>query len=351
MRRCLAVKARRRLGEPVRRLLADRGAIDRSLSIEASDEHLYIPLSRPLGSEEVEELRRVDPEVQVVEREFRESPRRPRSLVEALNGVLEPSLLAALPRSFDIIGDIAIIELPPELEPYAGVVAEALMKVHSNVKAVYSKAGSIEGEYRLRPLRHVGGEPRAVTLHREYGCSFKVDVASVYFSPRLSTERQRVARQVEDGEVVVDMFAGVGPFAIQIARRRRVKVYAIDVNPRAYELLVENIRLNRVEGLVEPIHGDASEVVRSRLRGVATRVIMNHPSQAREFIASACEALREGGGVVHYYTFASSVDEAEGELLDGVERAGRRVVEVTYSGPVREVAPRRWQMVVDAKVA
>src|SRR5438552_14740080 len=142
------------------------------------------------------------------------------------------------------------------------------------------------------------------TTHKTYGCLFGVDLSKAFFSPRLSTEHQRVVQMVEKGERVVDMFAGVGPFSILIAKKvGDVRVDAIDANPQAVELLQENVRANKVEEKVHVHLGNAREVIRKELTQIASRVIMNHPSASKEFIKAACDALRPSGGVIHYYTF------------------------------------------------
>src|SRR6266852_2812203 len=137
------------------------------------------------------------------------------------------------------------------------------MEVHPNVRAVFAKSGEVSGAERIMPLRYIAGENRTYTVHREHGCSFKVDLSKVFFSPRLSAEHQRIAHLVDKGERVVDMFTGVGPFAILIAKRvGDVRVEAIDANPQAIELVRENLRLNKVESKVHAHLGDARNIVR-----------------------------------------------------------------------------------------
>src|SRR5260370_24830647 len=179
------------------------------------------------------------------------------------------------------------------------------MKVHKNVKTVYSKAGPITDNQRLRPLHHVLVAVRTETIHKELGRRFKIDISKAFFSPRLSSEQKRVAEQVRPGECVVDMFAGVGPFSILIARRLEdVLVNAIDANLEAVKLIRENAKMNRVQDRVRVWPGDARTVIKDNLLGIATRVIMNHPSQAKEFLEPACATLGRDGGILHYYTFA-----------------------------------------------
>src|SRR6266571_5173582 len=276
------------------------------------------------------------------------------SLEQVLAQKLPSSIIPLVSKSFDIIGDIAIIELSPPAELYEKSIAEALMKVHKNVKTVYSKAGPITDNLRLRPLHHVLGADRTETTHKELGCRFKIDISKAFFSPRLSAEHKRVAEQVRPGECVVDMFAGVGPFSILIAKRLNdVQVHAIDANPEAAKLIEENARMNKVQDRIKVWSGDARVVVHDNLSNIATRVIMNHPSQAREFLEPAYKALRRDGGILHYYTFAEGLDSesnARKELAAALDNSGWKIEKTIETHKVRGVAPMKWQIAIDAKL-
>lgn len=342
----LAVKVPLSQGERARRELLSRGLLDRGVHVERSGGYLLLPLAPGLEPEEAAKLT----EAEVVRWRFRERPSRPKDLVEALQGRLPPFKLAFLPSSYDLIGDVAIVELPPELEEDGEAVAQGIMLIHRRVRTVYAKAGFVEGEFRVRPLKLLKGVDNPVTLHRENGCLFKVDVSSVYFSPRLSTERLRVVKQVNSWEVVADLFAGVGPYAVQVAKHRGAFVYAVDLNPKAVELLRDNVKLNGVEDRVAVIQGDAKEVVEEELKGRADRVILHHPSQALNFLDVGSAALKREGGVLHVYSFAQQAIEVEGEVIKRLSKLWRRV-EVAHRSLVKQVSPRRWEAVVDVKVA
>ena len=258
----------------------------------------------------------------------------------------------------EFIGDIAIVK-PPYGKPVdmdaAKRYADELMKTHKFVKSVWLAAGPVSGPHKVRPLEHLAGERRTVTIYKEHGCSFVVDVARDFITPRLSYEHARIARLVRDGEVVVNMFAGVGLFSIIIAKHARPRVvHSIDINPDAYAHMVENIRLNKVEGVVVPYLGDAAEVIVNKLTGVADRVLMPLPDLAIPYLRYAVAALRERGAV-HVYLH---VHAAKGE--DPEDKARRALAEamsslrVTWSSlgsrVVRMVGPRMYQVVVDAWV-
>jgi tRNA (guanine37-N1)-methyltransferase len=333
--------------------LVKAGIIDRHFFVKTDDQTIILPLVRNPTQLEIDELRKIVPNLSSGTEDFKPRTRHPRTLEEALAGHMPSDTLSKLPRSFDVVGDIAILELDSELVAFETGIAEAIMEVHPNVRAVFAKGGEVSGADRVRPLRYVAGENRTRTIHREQGCLFKVDLSRVFFSPRLSTEHQRVALLVDKGERVVDMFAGAGPFSILIAKRvGDVRVEAIDANPQAIELVRENARANKVESRVNAHLGDARNIVREELAQTASRVIMNHPSASKDFIRYACDALRPAGGIIHYYTFAGEnwEEDSRREIESGIEASGYVTERVLGIHRVREVAPMKWQVSVDLRV-
>jgi len=276
-------------------------------------------------------------------------------LFEELQDQLPPHLLAAIPRSLDIVGQIAIVELPDELSSFEELIGRAILETCPSVRTVMAKASAFSSPYRVRDLRLIAGEDNPVARHRENGCVFELDVRAVFFSPRLGHERLRVARQVQPGETVVDMFAGVGPYSILIAKRQpRSIVYAVDINPSALKFLRSNILANRVVANIRPTRGDVREVIRSTLSGIADRVIMNLPGDAASFINEACLSLKETGGVLHFYSFESSEEPgqaAAAKLGQAVQASGRKLNSILTTRVVKAVAPYRVQVAVDAVVA
>ncbi|HEV2118834.1 MAG TPA: class I SAM-dependent methyltransferase family protein [Candidatus Bathyarchaeia archaeon] len=341
-------------GQTAIQLLTTLSLLNRRLAPQTVDNILHIPLSRKPLAEDQRRLQRELGELALSHERFPSRTQGAISLDEALSQTLPSNIASVVSKSFDIIGDIAIIELSAKSKPFERIIADALMKVHKNIKAVYSKDGPISDIQRLRPLHHILGTNRTETIHKELGCRFKIDISKAFFSPRLSTEHSRVAEQVRPGECVVDMFAGVGPFSILIAKRLKdIRVHAIDANPDAVKLANENVRLNKVQGRITVWAGDARVIVKNNLSGAATRVIMNHPSHAREFLEEACQALRREGGIVHYYTFAdgpNSESKASKEFVDGIRDFGWKIERIVETRKVRGVAPVKWQVAVDARL-
>ena len=336
-------------------ILANKlGLADRKLEIQKNLDTVHIPLIRKPSEEEVAKFRAEVPDFKIDIHVFPERKQRQKTIDESLQNQLPPKLLAILPRALDVVGDIAIIEIPTELKVYEKEIGKAVLERHRNVRTVLAKAGAVSGTYRLREFTLIAGEQKTSTVHKEFGCTFYVDVAKAYFSPRLSHEHERVASLVQQDETVVDLFAGVGPFSVIIAKRNEnVKVYAVDINSTAVDLLKRNIMVNRVENRVFPMLGDAKQVGEKNLIGIADRVIMNLPENAMEFVETACKATRPEGGIIHFYGFVHLPDTLENMKLrfsEAVDKAGRKVEHFLFAKTVRETAPYEWQFVLDAKI-
>ena len=341
-------------GERAIALARKLNLLNRNLKIQRLEDYLYIPLTRKPLRADLKEFKNYLLEYEVSTHRFSERAKRALKLVDVLEEKLPPHLLTSLPHAVDFVGDIAIVEIPPELENYRRMIGEAILTIHKRVSTVLAKSGAVEGVYRVRKFEVIAGVDKTETLHKEHGCVFHVDLAKAYFSPRLSYEHSRIAAQVKQGETIIDMFAGVGPFSILIAKKCvNVKIYAIDVNPDAVQYLKKNIKANNVEAKVTPILGDARQIIKEKLRGVANRVIMNLPEKAIEYVDVACEALRKQGGVIHYYEFTSApnpLEAAKNRLNEVMKQTSRRLEKILLARTVRETAPYTWQVVVDAEI-
>jgi tRNA (guanine37-N1)-methyltransferase len=280
-----------------------------------------------------------------------------KTLRQILSASLSAEELANVYNSYDVIGDIAVLRLTEASMKHRRAIAGAVMSVHPNVKTVLAQLGSVRGNFRTRTLRHVAGEHKTVTTHLEAGCAFRVDVSTCYFSPRLSHERMRIARLVEDGEVVVNMFAGVGCFSLLISRFSRAsRVCSIDINPDAVRYMQENVRINGAYGRVIPMLGDAKEIIEEKLQHVADRVLMPLPEKALEYLPYSLLTLKETGGFVHYYDFEHSkngVDPLEKVKLKVAEKLAclNVVFNVIFGRVVRSTGPNWYQVVLDIAVS
>jgi tRNA (guanine37-N1)-methyltransferase len=275
-------------------------------------------------------------------------------LRDKLSEALPTEQLRKVYNSFDIIGDIAIIKYNKVQNPEA--VAKQIMDIHRNIKTVLTPVTRIEGDFRVRELRHIAGENKTATTHKESGCTFRVDVEKCFFSPRLSHEHKRVAQLVLPGEVVVNMFAGVGCFSILIAKTQsQSKVYSIDINPTAVECMEENVKINDVCGQVFPTLGDSKDIIQTQLQGIADRVLMPLPEKALEYLPFALSALKKTGGWIHYYDFQHAPgkeDPARKTKLKVAEKLDSLGICYVFvnSRVMRPTGPNWYQTVLDIQV-
>jgi tRNA (guanine37-N1)-methyltransferase len=276
-------------------------------------------------------------------------------LREILSNLLFPEDLAHVYNSYDIVGDIAIIRLTKTSQSHSEAIAKAILRVHKNVKTVLAQTSPVCGDFRLRKLEFIAGENKTSTIHRESECLFSVDVRECYFSPRLFYERMRIARQVKSGEVIVNMFAGVGCFSIIIVKHSKAeKVYSIDINPAASLKMQENVRLNRVYEKVVPILGDAKDIIEKRLCHVADRVLMPLPEKAFEYLPYGSLALKKVGGWIHYYDFEHAsknedpIVKVKLKVAKKLESLGANF-QIPFGHVVRKTGPNWYQIVLDIK--
>jgi len=347
----VCIKVDKRAGEKMRRFLTGRSLLDPARKIMAGGASVCIPVCRCLSAEELEAAGRIaGVEIEICREKLPEHKKKLGDLSDLLKDVIPAELLPQLPRSHDLVGDILLLEsLQAALLPYKAEIGSALLKLNPGVTTILLKTGSVEGEFRIPQLEVIAGAKKFETIHKEYGVNIKVDLSKAYFSPRLGYERRRVAMSISDGETVVDMFAGVGPFSLMIAKKAKTRIYSIDLNPDAILLLKENIPINRLRGEIVPICGDAKEVAKM-LHGVADHVIMNLPASSLEFLDAAYRFLKKSGGTIHLYMFSgSSLEEVEAQFIDASKNMYGEFA-VKGSRVVKPVAPRKWQIALDIEV-
>jgi len=274
-------------------------------------------------------------------------------LKNTLSNILSSDELSQVYSAFDQIGDIIIIKIPDDLMPKKKLIADTILDRVKAAKAVFAQISPVKGDYRVRNLEFVAGDNRTITEYKEHGCRFKVDVANTYFSPRLSTERLRIANMVREGETIVNMFAGVGTYSILMAKlNKRCKVFSIDSNVVAAELCKENAKLNKVQDRVISIHDDAARAIQNELAGQADRVLMPLPERAKEFINSAVLALNKEG-IIHYFSHIRADNKKTSQEL-GLQDAHKTFVEynhiVQQVRVIRGVGPKVYQIVADVSV-
>src|SRR5574338_662015 len=273
-------------------------------------------------------------------------------LKQAMTGILTEAEAEEHYGAFDQIGNIIILRVPDALLPKRKIIGEVLLEKVKTAKSIYYQSSPVEGDYRIRKLELLAGEDKTETEYKEHGCRFRVDVEKTFFSPRLSTERERIAELIKEGETVINMFGGVGMFSIVAAKKKKCHVYNIDINPDAVRLCSENILLNRLKGTVESIEGDAARVIEEKLSESGDRVLMLLPERSDEFLSSAIKAAKKNA-VIHYYCHihAEKKDQVSTLAPQHFLSVTNVKSEIVGSKIVRPVGPRFYQAVVDVAIS
>lgn len=227
-----------------------------------------------------------------------------------------------LPRKVKFIGKIAIIRFSEKLDPYLKEIGETIIELYPFTKSIL-KIDKVESAYRIPKVKLIAGSENTETIHKEYGCKYKLDVSKLMFCLGNSFERVRTAIQVREWETIVDMFAGIGQFSIPAAKiSRPKKIYAMEINPLAYYYLKENIKLNGTYN-IEPILGDSREIILNKLRRIADRVFMGYFPETIKFFEYGLEAISERGGIIHFHDLI--------ERKNGLEKIIKKIFDIAHS--------------------
>lgn len=333
--RAWSVVVPRDRAEEIRRMLVDQGLLLKPLRIRSDGDTVRLPIRR-----------RVDLGFPTEEAEFEEGFLAVRSYKDVVR--VPSALRASLPSSFDVVGDIAVIKIPEALRPHREAIGRAIVEWNPKIRVVLEDRG-VQGEHRIRKIERIAGERRTTTVHVEHGLHYHVDLSQAYFSPRLASERKRIADLVREGETVADPFAGVGPYSILIAKRRVPRdVYAADANPIAVKLLRENVAANRTDHITV-LEGEA----RSVLRQVPPldRVILDLPHSAMDYLPESLRALSDRG-TVHLYAILEQAEERDrrGAIESTARATGFRVTRLSIH-QVRAYSPTKYHTAFDVTVA
>jgi tRNA (guanine37-N1)-methyltransferase len=257
--------------------------------------------------------------------------------------------------AFDVIGSIVIVKIPASLKEKKQIIGKRILQNVKPAKSVFTQTTAVQGDYRIRGLEFIAGEYNTITEYREHGCRFRVDIENTYFSPRLSTERLRIAKLISENEVIANMFAGIGTFSIIIAKMNKTcKVYSIDSNPFAYEMSIINTKLNGVQDRVLPIYGNAKDIIHNKIQGRCNRVLMPLPEKSSEFVDSAVLALKDGRGIIHFFAHirATAKNLARENAQFNIGAVFNKYKHETLdTRVVREVGPRLYQIVSDVYIS
>lgn len=329
------IRVQPKQAEKMCKYLSEKKVLRSDLKISKDDKFIYLPVKdipNELGS------------YNIVRKEFQKRETKPKSYKEIV--MIPNKLKNELPTSYDVIGDIILIKLPNNLLKYQKEIGRALLKSNKNIRTV-CLIEPVTGEFRTRNITVIAGEKRTTTIHKEYGLKLDVDVKNTYFSPRLATERKRVAELVEPGETIVDLFTGVAPFSIMIAKYADPKIiYAIDKNKEAALFAKQNIKRNNVLDKIEVINADAKEIP-NILEKKADRIIMNLPFSAHLFFAYALK-IAKNHTIIHYYDILK-----DNKILERIDKLKKIAEENRYAltnldaRKIKTYAPREFYIGID----
>lgn len=323
--------------EALRNELLSMGMLDHDRKIKVSNtrgkDFLEIPVTCEIdGLEAVEQS---DPEYYIKQR----------SLKDRLEDIIPEKDLGLVPSGWHILGKIIIVSIDEGIEEYKQPIARKLLEIYPQCHTVVRDRG-IEGQFR-QPQREILLGTSTETIHKENGCLFRLDVTKVMFSKGNLYEK-KIMSTTGSGEVILDMFAGIGYFTIPIAvHAKPAKIYAIEINPESFKYLQENVRLNKVEHIVEAVNGDCAMLTP---QGVADRVLMGYVGTTHEYLEYGIRAIKSTGGMLHYHE-TTPEKLLFGRPVSRIEEAARRegrLAEIRECRRVKKYSPGVWHVVVDA---
>ena len=334
----IGIKVPLKQAEKIRKYLSENNLLRTDLKINKDKIFIHFPIKKipkEIGYDTFK----------VIKKEFEKYEAKPRSYKDVIS--FHKKLQNELPTSHDIVGDILLIKLSKKLQRYKKEIGELLIKSNKNIKTV-CLIEPVSGELRTRNIEVIAGEKRTETLHKEYGLKFNLDVEKTYFSPRLASERKRITSLVKPGETIVDMFTGVAPFSIMIAKYASPKIiYAIDKNQDAVEYARQNIKRNNVLDKIEVIHADVKKI-HNILEGVeADRIIMNLPFSAHLFFPYALKIIADVC-TIHYYTILEEERIQERfENLKKIAEENRIILTNLDIKKIKTYSPREFYIRID----
>lgn len=337
----LGVKVDRRDAEEVRRILALAGIVDTKKAIVEDGGCVVFPVTTNPSNRDMEGF-----EHETVSQEFPSRRTREDPMVEIRRTAdLPDDLRHLLPDKWELYGDVLVIRLPSQLDAHERAIAIAYAQV-LGTKSVLRDTGGVTGEFRTPVMRTILGSD-TVAVHLENGVLFKFDVSQVMFSSGNTDERVRASRTAYDGEVIIDMFAGIGYFSIPIAFHQRPRrVIACELNPVAFGYLVENISLNSVGETVEPVLGDNRDL---EGESIADRVFMGYVKTTHEYLQTAVRLVRDRG-VIHYHETCPCELLPDRPISRLKSAVGDGDIEVIGIREVKSYSPGVSHVVVDARV-
>jgi len=350
MKKSYAIKVPIKYAQEIKLIINKNNLINKSFKLKKDNNFIYYPIKELENNNILNNIRLKVKSINIILDDFEECEKKIKSYKENLT--LPDDLKKYLPTSYDIIGNIALIKIPTQIIKYKKDIGESILKSKKNIQTV-CLVKPVEGELRTRDIKIIAGKKQTKTIHKEYGLSFFVDVKDTYFSPRLANERKRISQLVKPGETVVDMFTGVAPFAIMIAKYSKAKIiYAVDKNKKAISLADYNVRINKLVHKISLFNEDSKNIskILEKEKVYADRIIMNLPFSSHDFFKYALDIISENC-VIHYYTIIKN-DEIENTIKDLKKIAKIKNIIITNynTNKIKSYSPREFYMGIDITV-
>jgi len=272
-------------------------------------------------------------------------------LKDLLKRKLTKRELRSLPSSFDVVGDIMIFsDFPISLVKKQKIIGEEILKNHKNINSVFKKTKKYSGKYRTPKLSLLAGDNKKETEHRENNTRLRLNVEQVYFSSRLSTERNRIFKQVKKNENILVMFSGVGIYPLTISKNSHPNIiYGVEINPIAHKYALENLKLNKIEDKIKLFLGDVKKIL-PKINKKFDRILMPLPKGGESYLNLALNKIKKNG-IIHFYSFTEQ--DKNKETVNTInkecdkQKKKCRILKITKCG---QFSPRVFRICVDFKV-
>ena len=334
----IGIQIEKNQAEKMRKYLIEQNLLIKDLKIARDQKFVYFPVKDYPKNNKLYKTKKMKFEkIKEIPKSYKEIAKIPENLKDKL------------PTSYDVIGDIIIIKTPNELIKYKDEIGNALLITNKKIKTICNTS-SISGELRTRNVEVISGENKTLTTHKEYGLNFKLDVSKTYFSPRLAEERKRVASLVKSGEIIVDMFAGIAPFSIMIAKYAYPEIiFTFDKNKSAVEFAKKNVKLNNVIDKIEIFFDDSKNVkkILDKKTSKVDRIIMNLPFSAHKYFPYALQLITDKC-IIHYYDMIEE-KKIENRLNELEKLANKYEISLNYHKirKIKSYSPREFYIGID----
>ena len=274
-----------------------------------------------------------------------------KNLKYSLKGKLSVKELKLVPSSFDVVGDILIFsEFPKNLSKKEKIIGKIILENYHHIKTILKKTKKYSGTFRTPKLKLVAGENKKETICRENNVIIKLNVEKVYFSPRMSSERKRIADLIKSNESILVMFSGSGVYPLVIAKNSKCReVYGIEVNPVAHKYALENIRKNKFENKIKLFLGDVRKIM-PKLNKKFDRILMPLPKGGENFLGLALKYIKKNG-MMHFYDFLHENEfyKAEEKVKNACKKS-KKEYKILKSVKCGQYSPRFYRLCVDFEV-